>query len=76
MREKNAIKVSLGMIISMMIIVLIILLVGGFLLYKNHVKIIQLEDIIAKQKISDEKMIAKELETDNSVEDTTNDTSI
>lgn len=60
----------------MMIIVLIILLVGGFLLYKNHVKIIQLEDIIAKQKISDEKMIAKELETDNSVEDTTNDTSI
>lgn len=64
MKEKNAIKISLGMAISM-IIVLIILLMGGFLLYKNHVKITQLEDKIAKQKINDEKNIVKNSTVNN-----------
>lgn len=76
MKEKNAIKVSLGTAISM-IIILIILLVGGFLLYKNHIKITQLEDTIAKQKVNDEKMMVKDSRTDNLIENTiTNNTSV
>lgn len=66
MEEKKVIKVSLGIVISMIIIV-VILLVGGFVLYKNNTKIAELEDTIAKQKIENEKIIAKDLETENTV---------
>lgn len=62
--EKKVIKVSLGIVISI-IIILIILLIGGFLLYKNNTKIAELESTITKQKIENEKIIAKNSEIEN-----------
>ena len=67
MKEKK--KISWGMVISILVI-LIVLLAGGFLLYKNHTKIVELEDIIAKQKVENEEIIAKNLEVDNTTKDT------
>lgn len=68
--EKNAIKVSLGVVISI-IIILILLLIGGFLLHKNHTKIAELENIITKQEIENERITAKDLETENTVTNNT-----
>ncbi len=74
--EKKAIKVSLGIVISI-IIILIILLIGGFLLYKNNTKIAELEDTIAKQKISDKNVMEGNPETTNLMEKAqTNNTSM
>lgn len=64
MEEKKKIKIGWGMAISILII-LIILLIGGFLLYKNHTKIVELEDIIAKQKVEKEEIIMPSLFTSN-----------
>lgn len=69
MEEKKAIKISLGIAISIIIIV-ILLLVGGFLLYKNNTKIAELEEIIAKKKIENEKIIEKDSETYDEAENT------
>ena len=68
--EKNEVKVSLGTAISV-IIILIILLVGGFLLYKDYTTIAELEDSVEKQKIENEKIREKNLETDKKVDETT-----